>query len=252
MVTPTSSTLSTDPIPGVPPPLIVVGMHRSGTSIVSQIVSGLGVQMGTNVSSHHESRTFLEINKTILGWCNANWDYPLPVRHLLEDEELTQYVAGRVTELAFGPDGLEQHLGMPAERWMQSGNPNWGWKDPRSTVTLPIWMRIFPDARVLLVQRRREDVALSLASREQGRRFSVDLPHRSIRCDNITRAGEVWAEYLALWEEFSRSIPARQQYAIHYEVLVSDAPKVIGGLAEWLEIPQTDAEIRALSHLVRG
>ncbi len=37
-----------------------------------------------------------------------------------------------------------------------NGLKAWGWKDPRNTFTLPMWLSIFPKARVLHVLRNKE------------------------------------------------------------------------------------------------
>jgi hypothetical protein len=42
----------------------------------------------------------------------------------------------------------------------------WGWKDPRNTLTLPYWLRLFPDARVLNVRRESSAVVASLLKRD--------------------------------------------------------------------------------------
>src|SRR5205814_6378464 len=61
-----------------------------------------------------------------------------------------------------------QYLG--ARRFLEGGlrqlNAPWGWKDPRSTFTLPMWLRIFPNAKVVSIERNGVDVAESLRARE--------------------------------------------------------------------------------------
>lgn len=42
----------------------------------------------------------------------------------------------------------------------------WGWKDPRNTITLPIWLELFPNAKILHIRRHGVDVAQSLRKRE--------------------------------------------------------------------------------------
>jgi hypothetical protein len=43
----------------------------------------------------------------------------------------------------------------------------WGWKDPRNSITLPVWLKLFPDARVIHIVRNGVDVAESLYRRQQ-------------------------------------------------------------------------------------
>jgi len=43
----------------------------------------------------------------------------------------------------------------------------WGWKDPRNTYTLPIWLDLFPEAKVIHIYRHGVDVASSLQVRHR-------------------------------------------------------------------------------------
>jgi hypothetical protein len=66
----------------------------------------------------------------------------------------------------------------------------WGWKDPRNIFLLPLWLDIFPDAKIIHVFRNGVDVAYSLAQREKSRihrvvggkdSFSVRAKRQSVR-----------------------------------------------------------------------
>ena len=67
-------------------PLIVLGMHRSGTSLVSRILARVGVHMGDDCNRHHESDFFRELNKLLFRAGHADWDYPLAMLPVFEDE----------------------------------------------------------------------------------------------------------------------------------------------------------------------
>src|SRR5207237_264153 len=41
----------------------------------------------------------------------------------------------------------------------------WGWKDPRTSLTIPLWLELVPDLRVVVCLRNPLDVALSLRKR---------------------------------------------------------------------------------------
>src|SRR5213078_1316124 len=43
----------------------------------------------------------------------------------------------------------------------------WGWKDPRTVFTLPLWLQLFPKAKIINIVRNGVDVASSLSVREQ-------------------------------------------------------------------------------------
>lgn len=62
--------------------VLIVGMHRSGTSAMSGILSTLGLNLGSDVvgagkdneKGFFENRKFLQLNKDILSFNNGNWD----------------------------------------------------------------------------------------------------------------------------------------------------------------------------------
>ena len=64
--------------------IIVLGMHRSGTSLVANILHELGVNMGKNLLSpnpsnprgYFENRKFVILNHKILALSGGNWTYP--------------------------------------------------------------------------------------------------------------------------------------------------------------------------------
>ena len=47
-------------------PIIITGMHRSGTSLLSEILIHSGIYMGSKLDSNNESVFFQRINKWIL------------------------------------------------------------------------------------------------------------------------------------------------------------------------------------------
>src|SRR6516162_4401524 len=84
-ITATSSALQRRPI------VIVLGMHRSGTSLCSHILSALGVDMADDVGvdvgndkGHWERWEIVEFHERILGFFNRGYsggfhDFALPV-----------------------------------------------------------------------------------------------------------------------------------------------------------------------------
>ena len=58
------------------PPVIVIGMHRSGTSMLTRFIQDLGVFMGKDLSENDESRFFMNLNRWILFQAGASWDVP--------------------------------------------------------------------------------------------------------------------------------------------------------------------------------
>ncbi len=54
-------------------PLIVVGMHRSGTTLLVRLLEHCGVFMGINQSGNGEARFFQNLNREALDVLGCNW-----------------------------------------------------------------------------------------------------------------------------------------------------------------------------------
>ena len=63
-------------------PIIITGMHRSGTSLLSKILIENDVYMGSKLDSNSESVFFQRINKWILSCNGSSWDNPMTLNKL--------------------------------------------------------------------------------------------------------------------------------------------------------------------------
>lgn len=155
----------------ITPPTILVGMHRSGTSMIARMLKEMGLFIGWELENHDEAVFFLKRNDMILKSSNCGWDNPLPVKNLLGHEKMRKRVALQLWKdmnsiQAFSFLGPKKYL-----KYKSICNLDipWGWKDPRSSVLLPIWLDIFPDAKIVNVYRNGVDSAESLYVRENQR-----------------------------------------------------------------------------------
>jgi hypothetical protein len=151
-------------------PLIIIGMHRSGTSMLARLLREAGLFLGWRTQpDHDEARFFQGLNNWAMRQATADWDAPGRVDDLLANP--TAFMAAtEYLELSAGSPRSIEFLGparyLRSRRIVNLSEP-WGFKDPRSTFTLPLWLEVFPDARVLHVTRHGVDVAESLRVREQ-------------------------------------------------------------------------------------
>lgn len=132
------------------------GMHRSGTSMVARLLQECGLYLGPgrdllpatpdNADGYMENKKFVGINDEILVKLGGWWGNPPTLSaEWLEGEESRDI---SVKALA-----LVQEFELRAP---------WGWKDPRNSITLPFWVRLCPDVRVVVCLRHPLEVARSL------------------------------------------------------------------------------------------
>ena len=146
-------------------PVIVLGMHHSGTSILAEVLHRHGVFMQANMP-HHESKFFtLEINDRMIMGGGDNWAQN-PIMSVAEVMAKLDEVRGRIAQKAY-------------KKYLEAGydgRSRWGFKDPRTCVTLPLYLEIFPNAQLLHIIRNENDVAASLAaSNKKGLGMKSDL-----------------------------------------------------------------------------
>jgi hypothetical protein len=146
------------------PFVIVVGMHRSGTSLCSHVLSALGVDMAdeigaapSNPKGHWERQEIVEFHNRILGLFDRSCDSPLHDLPLPPAWWVDPRVARFRREMAI-------HL----EERMTGGLL--GFKDPRAARLLPVWCDIFSQLnvapKIVICLRNPAQVARSLLSRD--------------------------------------------------------------------------------------
>ena len=223
-----------------------MGMHRSGTTLVARALSTMGLFAGADCNVHHESAFFHELNKEIFRAGHAEWDYPLALLPVLDDTALCDALEAMLTERCASA-ATRGYLGW--WRWLRArslagSTQPWGWKDPRNTCTLPLWLRIFPEARVVNVYRNGVDVAASLVERERKRRGRIHNAARSSRCLDPHRAFELWAEYVEISLRVTEPLPPRRVRDIRYEALVEKPEETLRQLADFAGVAAAPAALK--------
>src|SRR3954449_9453301 len=61
-------------------PVIFIGMHRSGTSMLGRLLEELGMFFGTRKDENNEALFFQEMNNWLLTQCGGRWDNPGPFK----------------------------------------------------------------------------------------------------------------------------------------------------------------------------
>mgnify|MGYP006081218569 CR=1 FL=1 len=148
-------------------PVIISGMHRSGTSMVTNILHKLGLTIGEKLDSNHESIFFQRINIWMMSLLASSWDSPKNFNRMdLEVKknimiQLNELLNSRTNSLYFGWSSI-----IKKGSFSEISRP-WGWKDPRNTFTSSIWKEVFPDLKTIYIIRHPIDTAESLFQRQK-------------------------------------------------------------------------------------
>jgi hypothetical protein len=135
-------------------PIFILGMHRSGTSCLAGSLQERGLHLGEvyewrpfNRKGNRENQRIMDINNAVLEQSGGRWDQP--PGHLQWDAAAAGERDAIVHELRDGSAGP------------------WGFKDPRTLLTLPFWLEGVPEARFVGTFRHPAQVARSLRSRDE-------------------------------------------------------------------------------------
>jgi len=130
----------------------VMGMHGGGTSLVAGMLDALGVNMHYNPEAkvkhylNYEDTKFVTLNAQILAAAGGKWDYP-PSR---TDVQSVRY------------DFKVQIKDLIIER---SDSKLWGFKDPRTALTVELYHPWLPDPQYIYIKREIKGVVQSIVSR---------------------------------------------------------------------------------------
>jgi len=162
-----------------------------------------------NPEGYWEHTGFLGVNEHILGQLNAGWDCP----PTLEDG---WWLDDRVAECRIDATSAMEEL---------SGHGPWGWKDPRNCITLPFWLELIPDLRVVICLRNPLEVAVSLHERN----------------------GMSYAAGLRLWythyERLRAAAPEGRRLVTHYDAYFPAAEAELSRLVGFADVGPTAEEL---------
>ena len=146
--------------------LVVLGCHRSGTSLVAKSLECFGADLGKaaewsgpdNPTGFWEHQGVLAINEHILWVCNSRWDAP-PTDAILTE------ACQRSPDLVYLRGAAEHLLRRDLEQ-----HPLFAIKDPRLCVLMPFWKPVLAglqcEVSVVRVIRHPDAVASSLQRRD--------------------------------------------------------------------------------------
>ena len=210
------------------PGVIVTGMHRSGTSATTRVLSLLGLHLcraddlvpasPANPDGHWESATLVRLNDALLHAAGAAWWVPpRPGVAWIEDAAIRARLPRAAAAFA------AVHPEAP-----------WVWKDPRTSLTLPFWLEAL-DARPVVVMCLRDPVAVA----------------RSL----VARNSVSTAMALALWERYThtllRAVDGLPVLLAPYEVLTAKPVAFARGAGRFLAAHGVNGDGRADEEAIR-
>jgi len=192
--------------------LVVTGMHRSGTSLVSNLLQSAGVHVGDNLIAANVANP--------RGYFEDVDFYEFHERMLHRRGETYLYATGN-SGLETTAAELQQARDLIAAR---TNHRIWGWKDPRTALFLDFWSELLPQARYVFVYRHPMDVLLSLL-----RRGEFD------EHPNLSAGLQAWQSYNAKIAEFFEK-HAEDCLLVHIDSVVSQIDQFAQLLQEKLHL----------------
>ena len=191
-------------------PIVIIGMHRSGTSILTRVLEEGGLFLGEKQERNNEALLFIKLNKWIFNNAGASWDMPHNLqfmhRFFIEHQVRVckQHLKGMKAMSFLGWKNLMKYGDV------QKLDFPFGWKDPRNTFTVDIWKEIFPNLKLIHIYRHPVDVCESLRVREQivksrpknksiHKKAEARLERvnyvNSLRVENLYEGFDLWKSY---------------------------------------------------------
>ncbi|VAX22351.1 hypothetical protein MNBD_NITROSPINAE02-1403 [hydrothermal vent metagenome] len=248
--------------------MIIIGMHRSGTTMIAGMLARLGLFTGWRLDGgNSESVFFTKNNESILSAGGCRWDSPDSFKHVLNRAESVELLAESMRRRLSSPASFI-YLGIKmllTRRSIFNIDSPWGWKDPRNTITLPIWLKLFPEAKIIHIIRNGVDVADSLKRRERRALGKIEkMPKGALYNLGITdsvKIGspkvarleggfELWEEYLEFAETSLASLP-NEVATIRFEDFIGDSPGALARLASFCGLGAGEGAISSACRDVR-
>lgn len=196
----------------------ILGMHRSGTSVMSRAVNLLGADLGNkaellppgkaNPKGFWEHTRIIKLNHRMLRTFGRSWDSTVPLPDRWWESSRTQPIRQELKRL------IQRDFG---------GKQLWAWKDPRTCLVIPLWQSVLremnTDLVYVIVVRNPLDVATSLYKRNG---FT------------LKKSLNIWAHYTLsalYWTSGAKRV------IVHYDQLISDWESQLKRVSNALDIP---------------
>jgi|GEM_PF-5597883 len=204
-------------------PTCIIGMHRSGTSLVTSMLQDLGLFLGDedkllqpnnekfkstqvdNPRGYFENMDFIQFNDEILALLGGDFLQVPSIKQGWSADKKFIPLRNRITGLAS----------------QFEGHTHWGWKDPRTTLTLELWQAAFTDLKLIICIRNPLEVARSLVNR------------------NVETQEQAFDLIRQYYDALSLTYQNSPYLITHYDVYFYDPMAELQRIADYLALPAT-------------
>jgi len=184
--------------------LVILGMHRSGTSLITRWLQACGLHIGDtllgaetgNDEGHFEDLDFIHLHEQLL------------TTHKLPHTGLTSEPINGITI-------TEEETIQKLINTKSNQHEQWAWKDPRTCMFLDTYRKLIPNAQYIIILRDYQAVVSSLLNRDnkglqryyssKGTIYKFFLKMK--KKYNMNWVNETYAEkYLKVWIAYSEAL----------------------------------------------
>ncbi|MFV8818295.1 glycosyltransferase [Haliea sp. E17] len=215
--------------------IVVLGAHRSGTSLCAAAVEALGAEtcLGEHYANEENRKGFfehpeiVEFNDSLLEHCGGSWDNPL-------------FEGGQILAGAGIEPWVERAVALFSQIYGAAQRPVI--KDPRICQLFSFWREVFnrsgfSDGQIFVVHTLRDPAEVAVSQRKRAQ----DNPLFYEYGRNLAEGAALWASLTAQSLEQSRGL---QQLCLGYAGLQANADELMPRLADFLNL---DAERRSVA-----
>jgi hypothetical protein len=216
--------------------LIILGMHRSGTSLTSQWLYKCGLNIGdnlvpandTNKDGHFEDLDFYYLHEEIFKAHN------IPFGGFVNIED-------------FKPTAKEIESIKKVIDKKNKQHEQWGWKEPRTCLFINEYIKLIPNAQILILLRDYNQIINSLINRDMKQMITIikDEPGRLGKLRLLKyiltegrkekkRLGKVYSKALITYYKNILNVIEQSNNVIclHFDRLIEDEQRVIDSLED--------------------
>jgi hypothetical protein len=209
-------------------PILITGMHRSGTSAFARMIQALGVDLGSsllgpgtgNVYGHFEDAAFIEFHDKLIA------------KFLPKRAPFCEWLPLANTGVVYGEDDRAEAAAIWARHVATGGK---AWKDPRTSLFIDLWLDTIPGVKLIICVRHPYQTHRSLLKR--GEPF-LHVDYGS----SITG----WGIYNQRILDALSKLPRDRFIVIDVDLAFREAQKLTTDVAQFLSLPLTEKAVESI------